>query len=189
LGWESRYRGIQRAGPSLTRRHQRKYPGLIALRSANILRQRHRVVHGGSHDLHGPSATWEIECASMPANSASLSTARINRTDTRMCPPGNARAGRSLRTLPEEYPSTIGAKAWIVGVLPSRLRRCAGRPPKASSCSNPLSASLLCGCQCTHCGSFLPSRQGTCCGLFDEMSDGLRLRHIHGVAAFYLDDR
>jgi len=26
-------------------------------------------------------------------------------------------------------------------------------------------------------------------GPFDENSDGLRLRHIHGVAAFYLDDR
>ena len=36
---------------------------------------------------------------------------------------------------------------------------------------------------------FLPCHQGTRCGLFDEMSDGLRLRHIHGVAAFDLDDR
>lgn len=31
--------------------------------------------------------------------------------------------------------------------------------------------------------------QGTCCGLFDEMSDGPRLRHIHSVAAFDFDDR
>jgi hypothetical protein len=38
-------------------------------------------------------------------------------------------------------------------------------------------------------GLFLSRHQGTRCGLFDEMSDGLRLRHIHGVAAFDLDDR
>jgi hypothetical protein len=49
----------------------------------------------------------------------------------------------------------------------------------------PLSARLLCGPS----GLFLPCHQGTHCGLFDEMSDGLRLRHIHGVAAFDLDDR
>src|SRR6266849_3472982 len=43
--------------------------------------------------------------------------------------------------------------------------------------------------QYTRSGLFMPSCQGTRCGLFDEMSDGLRLRHIHGVAAFDLDDR
>ena len=30
--------------------------------------------------------------------------------------------------------------------------------------------------------------QSTCCGLFDEMSDGLRMGHVHGVAAFDLDN-
>ena len=50
--------------------------------------------------------------------------------------------------------------------------------------------SLFCGSQCTRRGLlFLHCLQGTCCGLFDEMSDGLRLRNIHGVAAFDLDDR
>ena len=58
--------------------------------------------------------------------------------------------------------------------------------PEASSWSN--AASLLCG-QCTRCGCFFPCRQGTRGGFFDEVSDGFRLRHIHGVAAFDLDDR
>jgi len=43
--------------------------------------------------------------------------------------------------------------------------------------------------QYTRSGLFMPCCQGTSCGLFDEMSDGLRLGHIHGVAAFDLDDR
>ena len=56
------------------------------------------------------------------------------------------------------------------------------KPPPARI---PLSARLFCD-QYTR-----PLRcyRGTRCGLFDEMSDGLRLRHIHGVAAFDLDDR
>ena len=53
----------------------------------------------------------------------------------------------------------------------------------------PLSARLLCGQQYTPSGLFLPCQQGTLCGLFDELSDGPRLRHINGVAAFDLDDR
>ena len=69
-----------------------------------------------------------------------------------------------------------------------RLPRCVRRPRKPSAWSNPLSARLFCG-QYTPSGLFLPCHQGTRCGLFDEMSDGLRLRHIHGVAAFDLDDR
>lgn len=48
--------------------------------------------------------------------------------------------------------------------------------------------SLLCG-QYTRSGLFLYRRRGACCGLFDQMSDGLRLRHVHGVAAFDLYDR
>ena len=46
-------------------------------------------------------------------------------------------------------------------------------------------ARLFCGGQGTGC-RFSACRQG---GLFDEISNGLRLRHIHGVAAFDLDDR
>src|SRR6266436_5059975 len=46
----------------------------------------------------------------------------------------------------------------------------------------PPSARLFCD-QYTPSGLFLPCHQGTRCGLFDEMSDGLRLRHIQGVAA------
>ena len=60
-----------------------------------------------------------------------------------------------------------------------------GSPPPGRI---PLSAWLFCG-QYTTSGLFLPCQQGTRCGLFDEMSDGHRLRHIHGVAAFDLDDR
>jgi len=60
-----------------------------------------------------------------------------------------------------------------------------GSPPPGRI---PLSARLLCG-QYTPSGLFLPCQQGTLCGLFDELSDGPRLRHINGVAAFDLDDR
>ena len=57
--------------------------------------------------------------------------------------------------------------------------------PKPQSGPIPLSASSsLCGGQGTRCG-FSACRQG---GLFDEISNGLRLPHIHGVAAFDLDD-
>ena len=42
---------------------------------------------------------------------------------------------------------------------------------------------------CRRCGLCLSCRQGAGCGLFDKMSDGLWLRHIHSVAAFLLDDR
>jgi hypothetical protein len=61
-----------------------------------------------------------------------------------------------------------------------RLRRCAGRPRSLNLVQSryPL-ASLFCGGQGTGCG-FSACRQG---GLFDEISNGLRLRHIHGVAA------
>ena len=41
----------------------------------------------------------------------------------------------------------------------------------------------------TRCGFFFPCRQGAGGGFFDEVSDSLRLRHIHGVAAFDLDNR
>jgi hypothetical protein len=34
----------------------------------------------------------------------------------------------------------------------------------------------------------LRCRQGIRCGMFDEMSDGLRMRHVHGVTAFDLDN-
>jgi hypothetical protein len=54
---------------------------------------------------------------------------------------------------------------------------------------SPLSASLFCGGQCTRCGLFFPCHQGTPCGLFDEKGNGLRLRHIDGVAACDLDNR
>ena len=67
-----------------------------------------------------------------------------------------------------------------------RLPRCVRRPRKPSAWS--LSAGLFCD-QYTPSGLFLPCHQGARCGHFDEMSDGLRLRHIHGVAAFDLDDR
>jgi hypothetical protein len=58
-------------------------------------------------------------------------------------------------------------------------------PAKPSACLDPLTARLFCG-QYTPAGLFLPCHQGTGCGLFDEASDGLRLRHIHSVAAFDL---
>src|SRR5260370_6144404 len=59
-------------------------------------------------------------------------------------------------------------------------------PRKPSAWSSPAIRSRL---FCVQYTRPLRCYQGTRCGLFDEMSDGLRLRHIHGVAAFDLDDR
>src|ERR1700689_3995218 len=37
-------------------------------------------------------------------------------------------------------------------------------------------------------GCSLRRSQGTRCGLFDQMNDRLRMRHVHGMAAFDLHD-
>ena len=84
-----------------------------------------------------------------------------------------------LRSRFPELPLRLLAKGGFVG---------ASGAPEASSLNpaNPLR--LLCG-QYTRSGLFLPCRQGARCGLFDEVSDSLRLRYIHGVAALDFDNR
>ena len=48
---------------------------------------------------------------------------------------------------------------------------------------------LSLSCSGSRCCLVIRCNQGTGCRLFDEMSDRLWLRHIHGVAAFDFDDR
>ncbi len=48
---------------------------------------------------------------------------------------------------------------------------------------------LSLSCSGSRCFFAIRCFQSTCCRLFDELSDRLWLRHIHGVAAFDFDDR
>jgi hypothetical protein len=87
----------------------------------------------------------------------------------------------NLKTCFLELPPRLSGKEETSSVRPA--------PPEASSWLNPGSLSLFCGSQCARGRFFFPFRQCTRGGLFDEKSDGLRLRHINGVAAFDLDNR
>jgi hypothetical protein len=67
--------------------------------------------------------------------------------------------------------ATLAFRTFLQG---GGLLNALGAPGSSPLGRIPLSARLLWG-QYTPTGPFLPYQQGTRCGLFDEMSDGLRL--------------